>query len=156
MKIKVRGQEFEQKVDALNCLFCPYEKSCDAYGCCSPACEITNECFANNSKGTWCPFGEIPKDHQYQVVVVERNVTKDIRKAVKNELREDCRKEALRILELCDEKDRKEFMERHVNDQGNICCLILDFAKKKLIEENKMEQNEGDCFRDPNKWLEDE
>ncbi len=155
MKIKIRGQEFEQKVEVLNCIFCPYEDSCSSFGCCSPACSLTNECFDNKSEGTWCPFGEIPKDHQNQVTVIERNVTKNIRKAVKHELREDCRKEALIILELCSDKDREDFLRNHQEDNGNICCLILDFAKKKLVEAGRMEYNETDCFQDPYKWIDE-
>ncbi len=155
MKIKVRGQEFEQKVDVLNCIFCPYEEGCSSFECCSPACSITKECFQNNSKGTWCPFGEVPKDLQDRVIVIERNVTAELRKAVRHEIREDCRKEALRILELCSEKDREDFLRNHQEDKGNICCLILDFAKKKLVDENKMDYKETDCFQDPYKWLDE-
>jgi hypothetical protein len=74
------------------------------------------------------------------------NITKEIRTAVRIQLRKDCRREALNILELCDDKDRKDFLEKHYNNDGSICCLILDFAKKKLVDAGKMEQNDSDAF----------
>ncbi len=71
------------------------------------------------------------------------------KKAVRKEIRKDCWKEAYKILELCDEKDRQDFMKYYNEDKGNICCLVLDYAKKKLVAEGKMEQKESDCFHDP-------
>jgi len=71
---------------------------------------------------------------------------KELKKAIKIELRKDCREEALKILELGDDKDRKDFLDYHLKDQGNICCLVLDFAKKKLIEAKKWVYNSEDCF----------
>jgi len=81
---------------------------------------------------------------------------KRIRNAVRKEIRVDCRKEALKILELCDDKDREDFLKYHDEDKGNICCMVLDFAKKKLVEAGEMEQKEDDCFKDPNIWLKDD
>lgn len=80
---------------------------------------------------------------------------KELKKAVNIELREDCRKEALKILELGDDKDREDFLKYHKEDSGNICCLVLDYAKKKLIEVGKWEYNPDDCFNDPFKPFED-
>jgi hypothetical protein len=71
---------------------------------------------------------------------------KELKKAIKIELRKDCREEALKILELGDDKDRKDFLDYHLKDQGNICCLVLDFAKKKLVEAKKWVYNSEDCF----------
>lgn len=71
------------------------------------------------------------------------------RKAVNKEIKKECREEALRILELCDEKERQDFLKYHREDKGNICCLVLDFAKKKLVDEGKMEQKPDDCFKNP-------
>jgi len=79
----------------------------------------------------------------------------ELKKAVEIELRKNCREEAVGILELADEKDREDFLKYHKEDKGNLCCLVLDFAKKKLVEEGKMKQKEGDCFEDPYKWLEE-
>ena len=72
---------------------------------------------------------------------------KELRKAVEIEIREDCREEALQILELGDDKDREDFLKYHKQDDGNICCLVLDFAKKKLIEAKKWKYNPNDCFQ---------
>ena len=73
----------------------------------------------------------------------------ELKKAVEIELREDCREEALKILELSDDKYREDFLEYHKKDQGNVCCLVLDYAKKKLIEDGKWEYNPDDYFNDP-------
>lgn len=80
-------------------------------------------------------------------------VHKKCKKAVNKEIREECREEALRILELADDEDRQEFIKYHKENKGNICCLVLDFAKKKLVEKGKLEQKETDFFKDPNEWL---
>jgi len=71
---------------------------------------------------------------------------KELKKIVKIELRKDCREEALKILELGDDKDRDDFLKYHKEDSGNICCLVLDFAKKKLVEAGKWNYNPNDCF----------
>ena len=81
---------------------------------------------------------------------------KEIKAAIKKELREDCREEALKILELGDDIDRQDFLRYHKKDSGNICCLVLDFAKKKLIEAEKWEYNPDDCFNDPFKPFEED
>jgi predicted nucleic acid-binding protein len=79
------------------------------------------------------------------------------RKAVNKEIKKECREEALKILELCDEKDRQEFLRYSKKlDRGNLCCLVLDYAKKKLVSEDKMEQKPDDYFKDPYIWLNDE
>jgi hypothetical protein len=78
---------------------------------------------------------------------------KEIKFAIRKEIRKECRQEAIKILELCDDKDREDFLKHHNENQGNICCLVLDFAKKKLIESGKMVQNSNDYFKDPYTWL---
>lgn len=82
-------------------------------------------------------------------------LSKELKQAIVAEIRKDCREEARKILELTDDKERIEFLTYHKEDKGNICCLVLDFAKKKLIEAGKMELKETDCFKDPNDWLKD-
>jgi len=84
------------------------------------------------------------------------DIEKKIKIAVRREIRQDCRKEALEILRLCDEKDRQDFLKYYDEDKGNICCLVLDFAKKKLVESKKWEYNENDCFNDPFKPFEED
>jgi hypothetical protein len=68
----------------------------------------------------------------------------EIVKAVKYEIREDCVEDALKILALTNELGRDEFMTYHFQDNGNICCMVLDKLKYNLIKEGKME--EGGCF----------
>ena len=79
----------------------------------------------------------------------------ECKKAVRKEIRKDCWKEAYVILELGDEKDRQDFLKYHKEDKGNICCMVLDFAKKKLVEAGKLKQKDTDCFKDPYIWLDD-
>ncbi len=79
---------------------------------------------------------------------------KEIKFAIRKEIRKECRQEAMRILELAEEKDREDFLKYHKEDQGNICCMVLDFAKKKLVEKGVMEQKPNDCFEDPTIHLE--
>jgi hypothetical protein len=74
---------------------------------------------------------------------------KECKKAVDVEIREECRQEAMAILELATDDVLLEFLEFHKKNQGNVCCLVLDFAKKELIKSGKLEQKEGDCFKDP-------
>ena len=71
-------------------------------------------------------------------------------KAIEQTLRKGVREEAKEILSLTTDEERKNFMNAFEADKGNICCLILDFAKKELVEIGKMEQKEGDAF---GKWF---
>lgn len=80
---------------------------------------------------------------------MSKYLSKELKFAVKKEIRKDCRKEAMKILELCSDKDREDFLRSHQEDNGNICCLILDFAKKKLVENKVMKYKDTDCFQDP-------
>lgn len=60
--INYRGKEWKQNAEVLNCIECGHRDGCSSWGCCSPACGITDECFGLKSIGSWCPFGEIPDD----------------------------------------------------------------------------------------------
>jgi hypothetical protein len=82
-----------------------------------------------------------------------RFLSKEIKFAIRKEIRQECRQEAIKILEYGDDKDRQDFLKYHQEDKGNICCLVLDFAKKKLVERGVMEQKNSDCFNDPNSFL---
>lgn len=73
----------------------------------------------------------------------------DCKKAVNNELRKDCRKEAMNILRLASEDDCREFLKYHNEDNGNICCLVLDRIKRDLIAEGKLEYDEEAAFGHP-------
>ncbi len=91
---------------------------------------------------------EIMRDNNY--------LSKELKFAIRKELRKECRQEAIKILQLGDDKDRKDFLKYHKEDNGNICCLVLDFAKKKLVKAGKMKQEPNDCFNDPFRYFEDE
>ena len=82
-------------------------------------------------------------------------LSREIVRAINKEICKECRDEAIKILELGDDQDRNDFIKYHGEDKGNVCCLVLDFAKKKLGEAGKMEQKENDCFDDPIRWLDE-
>ena len=63
--ITTRGKKWKQDVEVRDCIMCRYSVACSTFECCSPSCEITNECFGHNSVGTWCPFGDIPEDKKF-------------------------------------------------------------------------------------------
>jgi hypothetical protein len=76
-------------------------------------------------------------------------LSEEIKKAVQSEIRKDCWHEAKTILSLTTDKNRDDFLQYHKEDKGNICCLVLDFAKQELVKEKKMIQNDNDNFGKP-------
>ena len=76
-------------------------------------------------------------------------LSKELKKAVQSEIRKDCWREAKIILSLTTDKNREDFLEYYLEDKGNICCLVLDFAKMELVKEKKMIQNDNDKFGKP-------
>lgn len=70
-------------------------------------------------------------------------------RAIRKEIRKDCHHEAKEIIKLASSEDRKEFMKYFKEDNGNICCLVLDRIKRDLIAEGKMTLNENDNFGKP-------
>jgi hypothetical protein len=75
-----------------------------------------------------------------------RKLTPEIHTAVKEIIRDNLRYEALEILFLTTEKERQNFLDEYKNDRGNICCLILDYAKKDLEKRGVLKIKEGDGF----------
>lgn len=66
--------------------------------------------------------------------------------AIRSEIRKDLHQEAKDILSLTTDKNRDDFLQYHKEDKGNICCLVLDYAKRDLVKEKKMIQNDNDEF----------
>jgi len=77
---------------------------------------------------------------------LETNLIKECKKAIRKEIAKQYYKESYLIIELTDDKNRNDFLKYHNEDKGNICCLVLDFAKQKLVTEGKLEQNKEDTF----------
>jgi len=73
-------------------------------------------------------------------------LSQELKDAVNYEIREDLRYEAELILIMTTDENRKDFMKYYKEDKGNICCLVLDFAKRELVEQKKMIQNDNDGF----------
>jgi hypothetical protein len=76
-------------------------------------------------------------------------LSEEIKKAVQSEIRKDCWREAKTILSMTTDKNRDEFLQYHKEDNGNICCLVLDFAKMELVKEGVLEQKDTDKFGKP-------
>ena len=52
-------------------------------------------------------------------------------------------------MRLTTEEIRKEFLGYYEEDKGNICCLVIDTAKRKLVAEGKLEHHDDDAFGKP-------
>jgi hypothetical protein len=70
-------------------------------------------------------------------------------KAIVNEIAKDHHAEAKEIIQLASEELRQEFLKYHEEDKGNICCLVLDKAKRDLINEGKLTEKPEDAFGKP-------
>ena len=76
-------------------------------------------------------------------------LSKEITAAIRSEIRKDLYQEAKSILMLTTDKNRQDFLQYHLDDKGNVCCLVLDFAKQELVKEGILEQNDNDNFGKP-------
>jgi hypothetical protein len=74
---------------------------------------------------------------------------KECNKAINREIAKEFREEAREIILLTTEDIRNEFLKYFNEDNGNICCLVLDKAKQNLIKEGKLELNDNDSFGKP-------
>ena len=72
-----------------------------------------------------------------------------LKKIVRELIREECRPEALLILSKASEGQLKEFLTYYQEDKGNICCMVLDSIKIKLVESGQMEMGTDDWFGKP-------
>lgn len=81
--------------------------------------------------------------------IKKENVLKDCETAITKEIAKEFREEANEIIRLASKEVRKEFLDYHKKGQGNICCMILDKAKRDLIAEGRMESNDDDAFGKP-------
>lgn len=56
-----------------------------------------------------------------------------------NELiRKESRQEAIDILNLSNSDEKNDFINYYKNEKYNICCIIIDTIKDRLIGENKI------------------
>lgn len=73
-------------------------------------------------------------------------LSKELKEALESEIREDARVEAERILIMTNDQNRYDFLNHYIKGDGNICCLVLDYAKRNLVEEGLMVQRTNDAF----------
>lgn len=69
-----------------------------------------------------------------------------IRKIINVEIRKDAREEALSILDKATEVELDEFLSYYDRDIINVCCLIIDKVKMRLVDEGIMTMSENDNF----------
>lgn len=74
---------------------------------------------------------------------------KKLKQIVKDLIREEAREEALTILLKSSDSQLKEFMYYYYEDIGNVCCLVLDSIKIKLVEQGVMKMGQDDYFGKP-------
>jgi len=73
-------------------------------------------------------------------------MNKEVIKIVNKLIKKEAREEALEILSIAPKEQVDEFVKYWNLKQENVCCMVIDFTKIKLIEEGKMTMDEGDYF----------
>ena len=71
---------------------------------------------------------------------------KDLNKIVKRLIREDAREEANKILSLATDTEKNQFLDYWQKKQHNVCCMVLDTIKNRLVIDKKMKQHSKDAF----------
>ena len=71
------------------------------------------------------------------------------KKIITELIRKDARKEANEILSMATEAEKEEFMSYWNKKSGNVCCLVIDTIKTRLVKEGKMKQYFEDNFGHP-------
>jgi len=69
--------------------------------------------------------------------------------AIDKEIAKEFRDEAKEIMALCSEEEQNEFLGYHETDKGNVCGLVLDRAKRKLVADGKLVSKDNDAFGKP-------
>jgi hypothetical protein len=63
---------------------------------------------------------------------------RQLKNAIKKQIREESQVEALLILLQAGDEAQDEFLKYHREDSGNVCCMVLDKWKDKLVEQGLM------------------
>lgn len=74
---------------------------------------------------------------------------KKLKQIVNGLIRQEAREEALTILKKASDSQMKEFMYYYYEDIGNVCCMVLDSIKIKLVEQGEMKMGQDDYFGKP-------
>jgi hypothetical protein len=59
------------------------------------------------------------------------------------------RKEALQIMTLANPKEVKEFFAYYKKKNFNVCCLVIDKIKQRLVADGILKQRKSDHFGHP-------
>ncbi len=59
------------------------------------------------------------------------------------------REEAKEVIRLTTNEHRKDLIKYFKLDQGNICCLVIDTAKRDLLKNGTVFENKGNSFGNP-------
>jgi len=57
---------------------------------------------------------------------------------IKDLISKEFRKEALEILDNSTEEERKKFSDYYNSEKYNICCMVLDTIKDRLVKDGIM------------------
>lgn len=63
-----------------------------------------------------------------------------IKRIINDIIIEEARNEAMSIIELSNGKEKYDFINYYNDKKHNICCLLIDTIKDRLIGEGKMEK----------------
>lgn len=92
----------------------------------------------------------VPKPLVEKKIPVPTKLTEqEIKKIVDELICVEARPEAILILSKSNEGQIKEFMTYYTEKKENICCMVLDSIKMKLVELGEMTMNEDDHFGKP-------
>ncbi len=79
----------------------------------------------------------------------DNNLMLEIEGILKKVIAKEYIEEARIILLLTNDKNRSDFVKYYNEDKDNVCCLVLDFAKRELVEQKVLMQHEDDAFGKP-------
>jgi len=81
--------------------------------------------------------------------MANKTLEKRCEEIINSLIAKEFRDEAKEIMKLTTNKHRKDFIKYFKQDQGNICCLIIDTAKRDLINDGIVFENNGNAFGNP-------
>ena len=70
-------------------------------------------------------------------------------KAINDLIKQSARKEALLIMSLSSRKEQAEFFKYYKKESFNVCCLVIDKIKERLVAEGLLKLKKSDHFGHP-------
>ncbi len=69
--------------------------------------------------------------------------------AINDLIKLSARKEALHIMTLANKEEQKEFFNYYRKKSFNVCCLVIDKIKQRLVADGILKQKKSDHFGHP-------